>query len=170
MEKSELTIKEGYKQTDVGIIPEDWEAKKIENVAPLQRGFDLPNRELKKGNYPVVYSNGILNTHNEYKAKAPGIVTGRSGTIGKVNFIEQDYFPHNTSLWVTDFKGNCPKFIYYLYIAAKLERFGTGSGVPTLNRNDVHLHKVALPPLPERQAIAKVLSDVDALVTSLYRN
>lgn len=169
MEDSKLTIKEGYKQTDVGIIPEGWKVEKLENVAPLQRGFDLPSRELKKGVYPVVYSNGILNTHNEYKAKAPGIVTGRSGTIGKVNFIEQNYFPHNTSLWVTDFKGNHPKFVYYLYIAAKLERFGTGSGVPTLNRNDVHLHKVALPPLSEQQAIAEVLSDADALVTSLDR-
>ncbi len=166
-ENSQLTIKEGYKQTDVGIIPEDWSAEKIENVAPLQRGFDLPNRELRKGDFPVVYSNGILNFHNEFRAKAPGVVTGRSGTIGKVNFIEQDYFPHNTSLWVTDFKNNHPKFIYYLYIAVKLERFGTGSGVPTLNRNDVHLHKVAIPPLAEQQAIAEVLSDVDALVTSL---
>jgi type I restriction enzyme, S subunit len=162
---SSITL--GYKQTDVGSIPEDWSAEKLENVAPLQRGFDLPNRELRKGEFPVVYSNGIMNFHNEYKAKAPGVVTGRSGTIGKVNFIEQDYFPHNTSLWVTDFKGNDPKFIYYLYKSVKLEIFGTGSGVPTLNRNDVHIHKIPLPPLTEQQAIAEVLSDVDALITSL---
>ncbi len=148
----------------------DWETKTLEDIAPLQRGFDLPNKELKKGINPVVYSNGILNTHNEYKAKAPGIVTGRSGTIGKVNFVEQDYFPHNTSLWVTDFKGNYPKFVYYLYVSTKLERFGTGSGVPTLNRNDVHSYKVSIPPTKEEQkAIAQILSEMDAEIEALEK-
>jgi len=99
--------------------------------------------------------------------KAPGVVTGRSGTIGKVNYIENDYWPHNTTLWVTDFKGNLPKFIYYFYGYLKLERFGTGSGVPTLNRNDVHEFKVAIPPISEQRAIAAALSDLDALISAL---
>jgi type I restriction enzyme S subunit len=146
----------------------EWEVKKLEKVAPLQRGFDLPNSQLVKGNYPVVYSNGILNFHNKYQAKAPGVVTGRSGTIGKVTFVEEDYWPHNTSLWVTDFKANAPKFIYYLYVFIGLERFGTGSGVPTLNRNDVHAFQIPLPPTQEeQQAIAQILSDMDAEITVL---
>jgi type I restriction enzyme S subunit len=146
----------------------NWEEKKIADVAPLQRGFDLPNRELKRGNYPVVYSNGILNRHSTYKAKAPGVITGRSGTIGKVTFIEEDYFPHNTTLWVTDFKGNNPKFIYYLYLFLKLERFSTGSGVPTLNRNDVHANSISIPPTSrEQKAIAQILSDMDAEIEKL---
>lgn len=146
----------------------EWEVKKLEKVAPLQRGFDLPNSQLVKGNYPVVYSNGILNFHNKYQATAPGVVTGRSGTIGKVTFVEEDYWPHNTSLWVTDFKANAPKFIYYLYVFIGLERFGTGSGVPTLNRNDVHAFQIPLPPTQEEQkAIAQVLSDMDAEIEAL---
>lgn len=146
----------------------EWEVKKLGMVAPLQRGFDLPTSQLIKGNYPVVYSNGILNFHNKYQAKAPGVVTGRSGTIGKVTFVEADYWPHNTSLWVTDFKENSPKFIYYLYIFIGLERFGTGSGVPTLNRNDVHAFQIPIPPTQEEQkAIAQILSDMDAEITAL---
>ncbi len=146
----------------------EWIMKKIENIAPLQRGFDLPNNELKKGEYPVVYSNGIVNYHCAYKLKAPGVVTGRSGTIGKVTFVEEDYWPHNTSLWVTDFKGNDPKFIFYLYLKTKLERFGTGSGVPTLNRNDVHSFEISIPSKKkEQQAIAKILSDMDTEIEAL---
>lgn len=160
-------IPEGYKLTDVGVIPSDWEVKQLGNIAPLQRGFDLPTSQLKKGSYPVVYSNGILNYHFEYKAKAPGIITGRSGTIGKVTYIDKDYWPHNTSLWVTDFRNNWPLFIYYLYINVRLERFGTGSGVPTLNRNDVHAFKIPLPPLPEQKRIAKALTNVDELITAI---
>ena len=160
-------LRKGYKQTEVGVIPEDWDVRPISDVAPLQRGFDLPTTQLQKGLYPVVYSNGVLNFHNRAMVTAPGVVTGRSGTIGKVNYIECDYWPHNTTLWVTSFIGNVPKFIYYLYQGIKLERFSTGSGVPTLNRNDVHAFRIAVPPLPEQHAIAKAISDVDALLAKL---
>jgi type I restriction enzyme S subunit len=155
-------------QTRLPSFSGPWEVKKIGDIAPLQRGFDLPTSHLEKGVYPVVYSNGIQNYHSTAKAKAPGVVTGRSGTIGNVTYVEQDYWPHNTSLWVTDFKGNDPKFIYYLYTFVGLERFGTGSGVPTLNRNDVHAHEVSIPPSNgEQQAIVAILSDMDAEIAAL---
>ena len=99
--------------------------------------------------------------------KGPGVVTGRSGTIGKVHFIEKDYWPHNTTLWVTSFHENDPKFVYYLYTHLDLAQFLSGSGVPTLNRNDVHQHLVARPSPPEQCAIAEALSDVDGLLAAL---
>ena len=155
---------ENYKQTEVGLIPEEWEVKFIKQVAPLQRGFDLPTKDIKTGPFPVVYSNGIVNYHNDFKVKKPGVVTGRSGTIGKITFVEKDYWPHNTSLWVTNFFDNDPKFVFYLFNNLRIERFASGSGVPTLNRNDVHDFKIPLPPLPEQTAIASALSDMDALI------
>jgi type I restriction enzyme, S subunit len=101
----------------------EWKTTQLVNVAPLQRGFDLPNSEVREGSYPVVYSNGILNHHADFQVKGPGVVTGRSGTIGTVTFVEQDFWPHNTSLWVTDFKGNDRKFVFYLYTLIGLDRF-----------------------------------------------
>jgi type I restriction enzyme S subunit len=136
----------------------EWISKRILDIAPLQRGFDLPVSEIKAGNFPVVFSNGILKYHNEFKAKAPGVVTGRSGTIGNITFVEEDYWPHNTSLWVTNFNGNDPKFIFYFYQIFDLTRFSTGSGVPTLNRNDVHIQACSIPTLPEQQKIASFLT------------
>jgi type I restriction enzyme S subunit len=95
-------------------------------------------------------------------------VTGRSGTIGKVTFVEGSFWPHNTALWVTSFRANSPKFIFYLYTKIDFERFATGSGVPTLNRNDVHAFEVSMPPTTEEQtAIASVLSDMDAELSAL---
>lgn len=143
----------------------DWEQRKILDIAPLQRGFDLPKANMKFGSYPVVMSNGIEGYHSEYKVKGPGVVTGRSGTIGKVHYVESDFWPHNTTLWVTDFKSNLPKFIYYLYEWLDLSRFGTGSGVPTLNRNDVHDTKVAIPVYGEQKKIADCLDGFDHLIT-----
>lgn len=162
---SELTFKKGPEP-----IPRDWKLLRLKDVAPLQRGFDLISSNIERGSYPVVYSNGIVNYHSKFMVRGPGVVTGRSGTIGKVNYLEGNYWPHNTSLWVTDFKDNFPLFIYYLYHFIGLERFGTGSGVPTLNRNDVHDFKIALPPtLNEQHLIATALSDTDALISSLEK-
>ncbi|QQO08658.1 restriction endonuclease subunit S [Breznakiella homolactica] len=146
-----------------------WEKKKISDIAPLQRGFDLPSQNIIAGKYPIVYSNGINGFHKYAMASAPGLVTGRSGTIGALHFIEQDYWPHNTTLWVTDFKGNDPKFIYYLYKSLNWKIYATGSGVPTLNRNDIHDTILSIPPLPEQRAIAAALSDVDSYIAALER-
>ena len=142
-----------------------WEQRKVKDVAPLQRGFDLPTSQMEKGPYPVVMSNGIGGYHSQYRAKGPGVVTGRSGTIGKLHYIEDDYWPHNTSLWVTSFNGNYPKFVYHLYQLLDLSHYGTGSGVPTLNRNDVHDAKVFIPSLDEQKQISKILDTIDSLIT-----
>ena len=163
-------IPTGYKQTEVGVVPEDWNVQEIGQIAHLQRGFDLPTTKLQEGSYPVVYSNGAMNYHNVAMVRGPGVVTGRSGTLGKVHFIETDFWPHNTSLWVTRFNNNAPRFIYYLYSSIGFERFSSGSGVPTLNRNDAHSFRVSLPPTKaEQEAIAEALSDADALIASLER-
>ncbi|MDD9316198.1 restriction endonuclease subunit S [Acinetobacter lactucae] len=168
--QDEINTPVGYKKTEVGIIPEDWIIRSIGDFAPLQRGFDLPSRLRKDGLYPVIYSNGFVNTHTEYKVKGPGILTGRSGTIGKVHYVEQNYWPHNTSLWVTKFNEVDPKFIYFLFSKIGFERFLSGSGVPTLNRNDAHSFMIQLPKsIEEQKKIARVLSDTDALISELAK-
>ncbi|KAB7374081.1 hypothetical protein GBB54_08090 [Bifidobacterium longum] len=143
-----------------------WEQRKLIMVAPLQRGFDLPAEKIIPGVYPVMMSNGIGAYHNEYKVKGPGVVTGRSGTIGNLQYVESAFWPHNTTLWVTKFYGNHPKFIYYLYEKIDLKRYKAGSGVPTLNRNDVHDTMVFFPASrKEQELISAVLTYLDDLST-----
>lgn len=145
-------------------LPNNWEIKKLSEVCPLQRGFDLPKNKIERGEFPVVYSNGILNFHSEYKVKGPGVVTGRSGTIGKITFVDENFWPHNTTLWVTNFFGNFPKFIYYLLQSFSFEKYNSGTSVPTLNRNDLHPVKVSIPPIPEQRKIAQVISVWDRAI------
>ena len=175
MDKGQVTIdipstddtRPAHKRDIGGAIPPDWSSRPLYEIAPLQRGFDLPTPRIRSGPHPVVYSNGVLQNHERAMVKGPGVVTGRSGTIGKVHFIEKNYWPHNTTLWVTSFLENDPKFIYYLYAHIDFARFLAGSGVPTLNRNDVHRHIALTPPFLEQCAIAEALSDVDGLIQSL---
>ena len=108
-----------------------------------------------------------MNYHSSYKCVAPGLITGRSGTIGKFTYIEDGYYwPHNTSLWVTNFYDNNPKFIYYLYQTIRIGQYSTGSGVPTLNRNNVHRHQTFIPKLEEQKKIATFLSLLDERIAT----
>ena len=111
----------------------------------MQRGFDLPTQSRIAGNFPLVSSSGVIDTHNVGKVKAPGIATGRSGSIGNVFYVEEDFWPLNTVLYVKEFHGNDPKFVYWLLNHFDLKRFATGTGVPTLNRNFVHEEIVYIP-------------------------
>ena len=162
-------VKPGYKQTEVGIIPENWDVKTLKAVAPLQRGFDLPYSSIQEGKYPVVFSNGVGAFHNSYMVKGPGVITGRSGTIGKIHYVESNYWPHNTTLWVTDFNNNDPLYVYYLFKNIPWAIFNSGSGVPTLNRNDIHDYLVAIPPQIEQEKISTMLADADSLIGSLEK-
>ncbi|SHG40978.1 type I restriction enzyme, S subunit [Flavobacterium segetis] len=135
------------------------------DLIEFQRGYDLPKSEFQAGEIPVISSNGILGYHNIAKVKAPGITIGRSGTVGLPHYINEDFFPHNTSLFIKDFKGNNPKYIYYLIKTLRLNEYGSGSGVPTMNRNHLHPIKVsAFLDIADQQKIAKVLSDLDAKI------
>lgn len=145
----------------------NWFSKKLLYVAPLQRGFDLPNSNLVPGSFPVVYSNGINFSHNSYKCEGEAVITGRSGTIGRVTYLPNcKYWPHNTTLWVTNFFNNIPKFIYYLYQYIDLNRFSTGTGVPTLNRNIIHDFVVTIPIRDEQLKISQFLTTIDTKINT----
>ncbi|MFB5281812.1 restriction endonuclease subunit S [Peribacillus sp. Hz7] len=122
-----------------------WSVKKLGEIINLKRGYDLPVQNRINGITPIISSSGINGYHNEAKVSGPGVVTGRSGQLGKVFFIDQDYWPLNTTLYVEDFKGNNEKYVYYLLQTLDFEKFNAGSSVPTLNRNHVHLLDVYVP-------------------------
>jgi len=164
-----MEVKPGYKQTEVGVVPENWEIKKFLDLCILQRGFDITEETKKKGNIPVISSSGLTYYHNEAKVKPPGVVTGRKGMLGNVYYLENPFWPHDTTLWVKDFRGNYPLYVYYFLISFKLQRFDAATSVPTLNRNNLSGEIVATPPLPEQTAIATALSDVDVLISGLDR-
>ena len=137
----------------------------VGDLIEFQRGYDLPKSGFINGTIPVISSNGILGYHNLAKVKGPGITIGRSGTVGIPHYIKEDFFPHNTSLFIKDFKNNDPKYIFYLIKTLGLNEYKSGSGVPTMNRNHLHPIKVrAYLDCETQSQIAKVLSDLDSKI------
>lgn len=143
----------------------EWKEIVFDDFCRLNRGFDLPNEKIIEGAFPVVASSSIKAFHNVPKVKGPGVVTGRSGTLGIVQYVEQDFWPLNTSLYVKDFKGNSQKFCYYFLQMMHLENFNAGAGVPTLNQNHLHKLKIKVPTTyKEQERIASILSNYDTLI------
>lgn len=146
-----------------------WQAGVLGDVLTLKRGHDLPDSLRQDGDVPVVSSSGITGHHNVAKAKGPGVVTGRYGTIGEVFYLREDYWPLNTSLYVTDFKGNNPRFVAYFlrYVLANYE--SSKAAVPGVNRNVLHSLGVRYPDAATQQRIADILSAYDDLIENNRR-
>jgi type I restriction enzyme, S subunit len=166
-----VDVKPGYKQTEVGLIPEDWKLKTLGEFISLQRGHDLTERDRRLGEVPVMGSAGQNGVHDTALAKGPGVVLGRSGaSFGQAHFCEVDFWPHNTALYVTDFHGNNPRFVFYFLRSIDFSRHNSGGAQQSLNRNFIAPIAVALPPTKaEQRAIASALGDVDALIAALDR-
>ena len=137
---------DSLEDSELGEIPSGWEVGGLEEFLVLQRGFDLPAPQRIKGSYPVVAASGVSGTHNEPMAFAPGVVTGRSGVLGKVFYVQTDFFPLNTTLWAKEFRLATPVYGFFLLCDIDFALFNAGSAVPTLNRNHLGSLRFPLPP------------------------
>ena len=140
---------------------------KLGECLELQRGYDLTSSQMQGGKVAVVGSNGIIGYHNSERGNSPCITVGRSGSVGKVHYYEQPTWAHNTVLFLKDFKGNNPKYLYYLLKNLHLDNtFEKGSSViPSLDRNLVHslvvpFHK----DINDQRKIVIVLSAIDCKI------
>lgn len=142
-------------------VPEGWCRNKLDAALFLQRGFDLPSANRKDGNVPIYASTGINGYHSEAKASGPGVVTGRSGTLGVIHFIFGDYWPLNTSLWVKEFRLVTPIVGYFMLLELNLAQYNSGASVPTLDRKVVHQIEVLIPD-------KKIMDEFDVHVIPIF--
>jgi type I restriction enzyme S subunit len=157
---------ENQKQRTQSEIPKGWHRLNLGQLVTFHRGYDLPRKDMVGGQYPVVGSNGVIGYHKDFKEKGPGVVIGRSGNLGKPFFIDNNYWPHNTSLYVSKFHCSDPSFVYYFLKTLNLGEYNAGSAVPTLNRNHIHTIDVIVPEdIEEQKRIGRILSNIDRKIT-----
>jgi type I restriction enzyme, S subunit len=143
-----------------------WLSTTIGEQVTLQRGFDITKIEQRSGKVPVVSSGGIKSFHDTAMVPGPGVVLGRKGTLGKVFYLDEDFWPHDTTLWVKKFNENNPRFVYYFFTNLGVTQLDSGTANPALNRNQVHPIKVDWPPVAQQKDIAEKL---DAIATETRR-
>ena len=146
-----------------------WKELNLGDVIELKRGYDLPKGKRSVGVIPIVSSSGISDFHSEAMVKGPGVVTGRYGTIGEVFYIDGDFWPLNTTLYVCDFKGSDPRFISYFLRTLDFQAYSDKGAVPGVNRNHLHTAKVRIPALPVQKAIARILDALDSKIDLNHR-
>jgi type I restriction enzyme S subunit len=136
---------DGFEPSELGVVPRGWPVGRLEDLLVLQRGFDLPSQDRTPGDFPIIAASGPSGTHHEAMVKGPGVVTGRSGVLGKVFLELEDFWPLNTTLWVKDFRAATPCYAYEVLRLLDFKSFNAGSAVPTLNRNHIHGLPYVLP-------------------------
>ncbi|MHC4223578.1 MAG: restriction endonuclease subunit S [Planctomycetota bacterium] len=146
-----------------------WSELTLGELIELKRGYDLPTPIRKAGDVPVVSSRGISGRHDVARAKAPGVVVGRTGTLGEVVYLERDFWPLNTTLYVRDFKGNDPRFVSYLLETLDYHALSDKAAVPGVSRAQLHSLPVQRPPLREQRNIANQLQRFDDKIAILQR-
>lgn len=144
-----------------------WKRIPLGKLIALQRGHDLPSQDRIDGQIPIMGSSGLTGWHNISKCAGPGVVIGRSGnSMGVVSYSEEDFWPLNTCLYVTNFKGNDERYIYYMLQQIDFDQFNSGSAQKSLNRNAIYPFEVnATTDTNEQKRIGKILANFENKIT-----
>ena len=129
---------DSFEESELGPVPKGWQIGRLDDLLVLQRGFDLPAQDRTPGDIPIIAASGPSGTHHKSMVKGPGVVTGRSGVLGRVFLELEDFWPLNTTLWVKEFKAATPCYAYEVLRLLDFKSFNAGSAVPSLNRNHIH--------------------------------
>lgn len=153
---------EKQKKTEIGLVPESWEVLEFDKFVTLQRGYDLRKQDFKRGKIPVIGATQVIGYHDKANVKGPGVTVVRSGSsAGMPLFINEDFWAHNVVLYVKNYHGNIPKFVYYKIQSLDLTKYRQGVAVPTLNRNTFASLKIAIPAPDDQQRITEALDSVE---------
>ena len=136
-ESTAALFPDSFEESALGSIPNGWQVGALQDLLVLQRGFDLPSQDRIPGDFPIIAASGPSGTDVEAMSKGPGVITGRFGVLGRVFLELGDYWPHNTTLWVKEFRAATACYAYEVLRFLDFKAFNAGSAVPTLNRNHI---------------------------------
>jgi type I restriction enzyme S subunit len=162
-----MELKNGYKQTEIGVIPNDWEVKSLGECLKIKHGKDQKSVEDKNGKFPILGTGGLMNYTNSFLCDKPSVLIGRKGTIDKPQFMDTPFWTVDTLFYSEILKNNSAKFLYYNFLLIDWYSYNESSGVPSLNAKTIEKISIPVPTLKEQTAIAKALSDTDDWINSL---
>ena len=138
-----------------------WRESQIGDEIELAYGKSLPSHARGTGAFKVYGSNGCVGTHSSSWVSGPGIVIGRKGSLGKVVYSEEDFWPIDTTYYVVNRNGHNWRFLYHLLSYTGLDELNSHSAVPGLNRETAYAIPIALPDKAEQEEIASVLDTIE---------
>lgn len=164
-----MELETGYKNTDIGVVPEDWDVKQLKEVLKIRHGKSQKEIEVTNGIYPILGTGGMMGTTNTFLYNKPSVLIGRKGTIDKPRYMATPFWTVDTLFYSEIYSNAVPKYLYYNFLLIDWYSHNEASGVPSLNASKIEAIKIPLPPLPEQTAIATVLCDTDNLIQALEK-
>jgi type I restriction enzyme S subunit len=159
--RSEFVLRGLNPMTGAGCMQSQWRIAKLGVLLTLQRGHDLPMEARQPGSIPVVSSGGVSGWHDVAACDPPGVVTGRYGTVGQVFYVDVAYWPLNTTLYVSDFRNNEPRWVKELLACLPLDAESEKSAVGGINRNIVGDLRVPVPDVADQRQIAAAVHAIE---------
>ena len=156
-------VPQGYKQTPVGVIPEDWEVVKLGDVLKIGSGKDY--KHLGHGNVPVYGSGGYMLSVDKFLYDGDSACIGRKGTIDKPMFLSGKFWTVDTLFFTHSFKNTFPKYIYMVFLDIDWLLYNEASGVPSLTKSAIENIQISLPPIKEQEKIVEILSTWDDAIS-----
>lgn len=157
----------GYKSSELGDIPEDWEVVPFGNTLTIRHGKNQKAVENPNGTTPIFATGGQIGWADQYLWNKPSVLIGRKGTIDKPRYSDTPFWTVDT-LFYSEIK-DCadPKFIFYKFCMIDWMQYNEASGVPSLNAGTIERVLASLPLKEEQTAIATILSDMDSELNAL---
>lgn len=151
--------------TEYGMIPEGWEVKRLSEVLELAYGKALKEDNRQRGNIAVYGSGGLVGYHNKKLVTGPGIVVGRKGNVGALYWISSDFFPIDTTYYVTS---KLP--LTFIFFLLQKQKFVIGdAAVPGLNRNQAYLNKALIPEKEVVKEFVRIVDEINKQISNLQK-
>jgi type I restriction enzyme S subunit len=165
-----MELKKGYKQTELGVIPEDWSIISIGDSIKIRHGKNQNNVLDPNGQFPILGTGGLMGYANDFLYSKPSVLIGRKGTIDKPMFLDKPFWTVDTLFYSEVYKEYSAKFLYYKFLQIKWYSYNEASGVPSLNAKTIESIKIAVPNNKlEQVRIENILSDADTYITGLEK-
>lgn len=158
----------GYKQTDLGEIPNDWEVRNISEALTIRHGKDQKQVERENGDFPVLGTGGEIGRTNSFLYNKPSVLIGRKGSINKPIYMDTPFWTVDTLFYSEVDAKYSAKFIYYKFCQIDWMSYNEASGVPSLNASTIENVPLAFPiNIEEQLTISNVISEMDKEIEAL---
>ncbi|NLO40474.1 MAG: restriction endonuclease subunit S [Ruminiclostridium sp.] len=169
-----MELKKGYKKTDIGVIPEDWECLKVEDCVSITTGKKNTDDNIADGLYSFFVRSQQVEKINSFSFNCEAVLTAGDGVgTGRIfHYINGKFDVHQRVYVMTNFRNVTGKFFYFYfssYFYNEVSKYTAKSSVDSVRKDMIAKMSLLTPPIPEQHAIASALSDIDNLIDVLNK-
>ena len=159
-----------YEESELGLIPVEWEVDSIQNILTIQYGKDQKEVEVINGKYPILGTGGLMGFTNHFLYDKPSVLIGRKGTINKPQYMETPFWTVDTLFYSHIKAKHDPKWVFYIFELINWNKYNEASGVPSLSTANINRIKIKKPSLVEQKEIANIITIQDKRIEKEVSN